>query len=231
MSYLGTPLGYIFASIFLSMSASLTFYFGRFFDRGIADLQSFFEYHPWLYLLLMPAIAMRLWAEERKTGTFELLITLPITVAEAVVGKFLAAWIFSGGVLALSFPLWFTVNYLGNPDNGVILCTYLSSWLMAGGFLALSSCASAVTNNQVIAFVIAVTICFLFMMTGVEIIQVSLKGWAPVWVMETIADLSMMTNFTAVSQGIIDIRNIFYFVSLISLSLAVNTKIIELKKV
>ena len=162
-SYLSTPIGYIFASIFLALSTGLSFHFGKFFDRGIADLQSFFQYHPWLYLLLMPAIAMRLWAEEKKTGTLELLVTLPIYIGEAVVGKFLAAWIFSGGVLALSFPLWITVNYLGNPDNGIIISSYFASWMMAGCFLSLSSCASALTNNQVIAFITGVTICFFFM--------------------------------------------------------------------
>ena len=230
-SYVSTPLGYIFASIFLAMAASLNFYFGKFFDRGIADLEPFFQYHPWLYLLLMPAIAMRLWAEERKIGTLELLMTLPITVGEAVVGKFVAAWIFSGGVLALSFPLWISVNYLGNPDNGIIICNYFASWLMAGGFLTLSSCASALTNNLVISFIIAVTICFLFMMTGVEIIQAGFKDWAPIWATKTLANLSIMTNFNAISQGVIDARNIFYFLSLIVIGLAINSKIIDIKKV
>ena len=229
-SYLSTPIGYIFASIFLALSTGLSFHFGKFFDRGIADLQSFFQYHPWLYLLLMPAIAMRLWAEEKKTGTLELLVTLPIYIGEAVGGKFLAAWIFSGGVLTLSFPLWITVNYLGNPDNGIIISSYFASWMMAGSFLSLSSCASALTNNQVVAFIIGVTICFLFMMTGVDIIQSAFDGWAPFWIINTLGNLSIMKNFNSISLGVIDLRSLTYFFLLITLGLLVNMKIIELKK-
>ena len=229
-SYLSMPIGYIFASIFLALSTGLSFHFGNFFDRGIADLQSFFQYHPWLYLLLMPAIAMRLWAEEKKTGTLELLVTLPIYIGEAVVGKFLAAWIFSGGVLTLSFPLWITVNYLGNPDNGIIMSSYFASWMMAGSFLSISSCASALTNNQVVAFIIGVTICFLFMMTGVDIIQSAFDGWAPFWAINTIGNLSIMKNFNSISLGVIDFRSLTYFSLLITLGLLVNIKIIELKK-
>ena len=229
-SYLSTPIGYIFASIFLAISTGLCFHFGNFFDRGIADLESFFQYHPWLYLLLMPAIAMRLWAEEQKTGTLELLVTLPISLGEAVIGKFLAAWVFSGGVLALSFPLWITVNYLGNPDNGIIISSYFASWMMAGSFLSLSSCASALTNNQVIAFITGVTICFFFMMTGVDIIQSAFKGWAPFWVINTIGNLSIMKNFNSISSGVIDIRSLIYFFLLIITAVLVNIKIIELKK-
>ena len=229
-SYLSTPIGYIFASIFLAISNGLSFHFGNFFDRGIADLESFFQYHPWLYLLLMPAIAMRLWAEEQKTGTLELLVTLPISIGEAVIGKFLAAWVFSGGVLALSFPLWMTVNYLGNPDNGIIISSYFASWMMAGSFLSLSSCASALTNNQVIAFITGVTICFFFMMTGVDIIQSAFNGWAPFWVINTIGNLSIMKNFNSISSGVIDIRSLTYFFLLITAGVLVNIKIIELKK-
>ena len=229
-SYISTPIGYIFASIFLAISTGLSFHLGNFFDRGIADLESFFQYHPWLYLLLMPAIAMRLWAEEQKTGTLELLVTLPIFLGEAVIGKFVAAWVFSGGVLALSFPLWLTVNYLGNPDNGIILSSYFASWMMAGSFLSLSSCASALTNNQVIAFIIGVTICFFFMMTGVDIIQSGFNRWAPSWVINTIGNLSIMKNFNSISSGVIDIRSLIYFFFLISTGLLVNIKIIELKK-
>ena len=173
---------------------------------------------------------MRLWAEEKKTGTLELLVTLPIYIGEAVVGKFLAAWIFSGGVLALSFPLWITVNYLGNPDNGVIISSYFASWMMAGCFLSLSSCASALTNNQVIAFIIGVTICFLFMMTGVDIIQSAFDGWAPFWVINAMGNLSIMKNFNSISLGVIDLRSLTYFLLLITLGLLVNMKIIELKK-
>ena len=174
---------------------------------------------------------MWLCAEEKKTGTLELLVTLPISIGEVVVGKFLAAWIFSGGVLALSFPLWITVNYLGNPDNGIIISSYFGSWMMAGSFLSLSSCASALTNNQVVAFIIGVTICFLFMMTGVDIIQSAFDGWAPFWIINTIGNLSIMKNFNSISSGVIDFRSLTYFFLLITLGLLVNMKIIELKKV
>jgi ABC-2 type transport system permease protein len=229
-AYFGAPLAYVFIVIFLVMAGALTFYFGNFLDRGVADLRPFFQYHPWLYLLLMPAIGMRLWAEERKSGTLEFLMTLPITVGEAVVGKFLAAWIFAGVALALTFPVWLTVNYLGEPDNGVILASYAGSWLMAGGFLALSACASALTSNQVIAFVLAATICFLLMMSGVEIVQTMFTGWAPAWFIATITNLSVMNNFKAISEGVIDLRNLLYFVSLIAVSLMINAAIVEIKK-
>ena len=159
-SYFATPVAYVFIVIFLIMSGAMTFYLGGLYERGQADLNPFFQYHPWLYLFLVPAIAMRLWAEERKSGSIELLMTLPITVGQSVIGKYLAAWIFIGIALVLTFPIWITINYLGNPDNGVILAAYLGSFLMAGGFLAIGSCISALTKNQVIAFIITVVICF-----------------------------------------------------------------------
>ncbi|MAI14818.1 MAG: ABC transporter permease [Rhodospirillaceae bacterium] len=229
-SYFGSSLGYILAAIFVAISAGLTFYFGHFFDRGVADLNAFFQYHPWLHLLLMPALGMRLWAEEIKLGTFEFLICLPVKIIEVVVGKFLAAWIYSGVVLLLTFPLWITVNLTGNPDNGVIFATYGASWLMAGGFLTLSACASAMTSNQAVAFVIAVTMCFLSMMTGVELIQGSFHGWAPEWLTETASQLSMMSNFNEISKGVIDFRNFLYFFSLITMGLLINSLIIAIKK-
>ena len=230
VSYFCSSLGYILAAVFVAISAGLTFYFGHFFDRGVAALRAFFQFHPWLHLLLMPALGMRLWAEENKLGTLEFLISLPVKVTEAVIGKFLAAWIYSGIVLILTFPLWITVNFVGNPDNGVILATYIASWLMAGGFLTLSACASAMTSNQAVAFVIAVTMCFLFMMTGVDLIQGAFKGWAPQWLTSIVSQLSMMSNFDAISNGVIDFRNFLYFVSLIVLGLLINSLIIDIKK-
>jgi ABC-2 type transport system permease protein len=157
----------------------MTFFLGSFFERGQADLAPFFVFHPWLYLLLVPAISMRLWAEERKNGTIELLLTLPLTKMDAVLGKFLAAWLFTGLALALSFPLWITVNVLGSPDNGVILASYLGSWLMAGSFLAIGSCMSALSRNQVIAFITTVVVCFLFTLSGFPLVLDALGGWAP----------------------------------------------------
>ncbi|MEQ9563031.1 MAG: ABC transporter permease subunit, partial [Woeseiaceae bacterium] len=165
-SYFATPVAYVFIVIFLVLMGTFTFYLGGFYERGQADLQPFFSFHPWLYLFLVPAIAMRLWAEERKTGSIELLMTLPITAWQAVLGKFLAAWAFTGIALLLTFPIWITVNYLGDPDNGVIVAAYIGSFLMAGGFLAIGACLSAITRNQVIAFVITVVVSFGFLLSG-----------------------------------------------------------------
>jgi ABC-2 type transport system permease protein len=165
-AYFATPLAYVFIVIFLLAMGAFTFYVGRFFDNGVADLSVFFGYHPWLYLFLVPAIAMRLWAEERRTGTMELLLTLPVPLWATVTGKYLAAWAFIAVALALTFPIWLTVNYLGNPDNGVIAASYLGSLLMAGAYLAIGACMSATTGNQVIAFIVTVVVCFLFAIAG-----------------------------------------------------------------
>src|SRR2546421_11304584 len=159
-AYFATPLAYVFIVIFLVMAGVLTFFLGSFFERGQADLQSFFTFHPWLYLVLIPALSMRLWAEERKSGTIELFLTLPIRLAEAVLGKFLAAWVFAGIALALTFPFWLTVNFLGEPDNGVILAGYLASWLMAGAVLAIGAAVSATTKNQGIALIVTASVVF-----------------------------------------------------------------------
>lgn len=169
-SYFATPLAYVFIVIFLVLAGVFTFYLGNFYERNQADLASFFAFHPWLYLFLVPALAMRLWAEERKSGSIELLMTLPLTRFEAVAGKFLAAWAFAGIALLLTFPMVLTVNYLGEPDNGAILAGYLGSWLLAGGYLAIGSCMSALAKNQVIAFILAVAACFLFMLSGFPLV-------------------------------------------------------------
>ena len=169
-SYFATPVAYVFIVIFLVLSSAFTFYLGNFYERGQADLLPFFSFLPWLYLFLVPAVSMRLWSEERKSGTIELLLTLPITMWQAVMGKFLAAWLFIGIALALTFPLWITVNYLGDPDNGVIFASYLGAWLMAGAFLAIGSCISAATRNQVVAFILTVVVCFLLVMAGFPLV-------------------------------------------------------------
>ena len=229
-SYFATPVAYVFIVIFLIMSGALTFYLGNYFERGQADLNPFFQFHPWLYLFLVPAIAMRLWAEERKTGSIELLMTLPISIGQSVVGKFLAAWVFIGISLVLTFPIWITVNYLGNPDNGVILAAYIGSFLMAGGFLAIGSCISAMTKNQVIAFIITVVICFLFLLAGSPLVLNFFKAWIPQNFVDAISSLSFLTHFASLAKGVIDLRDIIYFVSLIGIWLYANTVIIELKK-
>lgn len=229
-AYFTSPLAYVFIVIFLALSAALTFFMGSFIERGQADLQSFFQFHPWLYLFLIPAIGMRLWAEERKTGTIEFLMTLPVATGAAVIGKFLAAWLFAGAALALTFPIWITVNYLGSPDNGVIVAAYLGSWLMAGAFLAISACVSALTTNQVVAFVVATAVCFLFLMSGLDLVLSAFRGWAPAIVVETVAGLSFLTHYNNIALGVIDLRDVLYFASLIGFSLVVNTAIVELKK-
>ncbi len=228
--YFGSPLAYVFIIIFLALSGALTFYVANWLDRGRADLQAFFDWHPWLYLFLVPAVGMRLWAEERKTGTIEFLTTLPITTVDAVVGKFLAAWLFVGIALALTFPMWLTVNFLGRPDNGVILASYLGSWLMAGGMLAISAAISALTKNQVIAFVLGAAVCFLFLMSGIELVQAAFRGWSPDALIDAVASVSLLSAFDAIAQGMIDLRHVVLFASLIGCSLLINVAVVELKK-
>ena len=229
-SYFATPVAYVFIVIYLIMSAVFTFYLGGFFEREIADLEPFFRFHPWLYLFLVPAIGMRLWAEERKAGTVELLLTLPITATEAVVGKFLAAWLFIGLALFLTFPIWITVNMLGNPDNGVIFAAYLGSWLMAGGFLAISACLSAATRNQVIAFILSVVVCFLFLLSGLPMVLDLFRAWLPQVVIDGIANLSFLVHFTSISRGVLDLRDLLYFVLVIGFWLTANRIVLEMKK-
>ncbi|MEM9628266.1 MAG: ABC transporter permease subunit [Pseudomonadota bacterium] len=228
--YFSSPLAYVFIIIFLALSGGMTFYLGGWLDRGRADLSTFFNWHPWLYLFLVPAIGMRLWAEERRTGTIEFLTTLPVTTTQAVVGKFLAAWLFVGIALILTFPMWLTVNYLGNPDNGVIFAGYIGSWLLAGGMLAISTAISALTKNQVIAFVLAAAVCFLFLMSGVEIVQALFSSWASDSVVDTISNISLLTSFNAIVSGVIDLRHLILFGSLIAISLFINVALVDLKK-
>jgi len=229
-SYFATPVAYVFIVIFLLMSATFTFYLGGFYEREIADLEPFFRFHPWLYLFLVPAIGMRLWAEERKSGTVELLLTLPITATEAVLGKFLAAWLFVGLALFLTFPIWITVNVLGDPDNGVILAAYLGSWLMAGGFLAISACLSAATRNQVVAFILAVVVCFLFLLSGLPMVLELFRGWLPQAMVDAIANLSFLLHFNSISRGVVDLRDLLYFALVIGFWLLANRIVLELKK-
>ncbi len=229
-SYFATPLAYIFIVIFLVLSGVFTFYLGRFYERGQADLVAFFNFIPWLYLVLAPAIAMRLWSEERKSGTIELLMTLPIGTGAAVVGKFLAAWLFMGLALLLTFPIWVTVNYLGEPDNGVILAGYLGSWLMAGGFLAVGSCVSAATKSQVVAFIITLVLCFALVASGFPLVQDAFSHWAPNWVLDGLSALSFLAHFDAISRGVVDFRDLFYFILMIAAWLMATTIMVNLKK-
>jgi ABC-2 type transport system permease protein len=229
-SYFATPLALVFIVFFLVLAAAFAFQFGNFYERGQADLAPFFSFHPWLYLFLIPAISMRLWAEERKSGSIELLMTLPVTTWQAVIGKYLAAWAFAGVALALTFPMWITVNYLGDPDNGAILAGYIGSWLMAGGFLAIGACLSAATRNQVIAFIFTVVLCFGFLFSGFPIVLDIVSGWAPRALVDALASLSFYTHFQAISKGVIDLRDLLYFGTVIGVWLAANTIVLDMKK-
>jgi ABC-2 type transport system permease protein len=229
-SYFLTPVAYVFIVIFLILSNTFTFYLGNFYERSQADLMPFFNFHPWLYLFLVPALSMRLWAEERKSGSIELLMTLPIELWQAVLGKYLAAWLFTALALALTFPIWITVNYLGDPDNGVILAAYVGSLLMAGGFLAVGSCISAATKNQVIAFILSVVACFVLLLSGFSMVLDLFSAWAPQAIVDTIASLSFLTHFASISKGVIDMRDLVYFALLIGVMLYANAIVLELKK-
>ena len=224
--YFSTPIAYVFIVIFLFMNGVFTFFMGDLFARGQADLEPFFTWHPWLYLFLIPALSMRLWAEERRSGTVELLMTLPVTVWQAVLAKYLAAWAFTGIALILTFPVWLTVNYLGDPDNGVVVAAYLGSFLMAGAYLAIGSCISSLTKNQVIAFVVTAVVCFLFTVTGLPMVTNLFSSWAPQAIVETVSSLSFVSNFQDLSRGALDLRNLVYFVSLIVFWLFLNTVVV-----
>ena len=229
-SFFATPLAYVFLLIFLVLSSVFTFYLGGFYESGQANLNPFFNFHPWLYLFLVPALAMRMWAEERKSGTIELLMTLPITRFESVVGKFLAAWVFAGIALLLTFPMVLTVNYLGDPDNGAILTGYLGSWLLVGAYLSVGSCMSALAKNQVIAFILTVSLCFLFVVSGFSLVLDVFNGWAPQLLVDVVATFSFLTRFQAISKGVIDVRDLLYFLSFITAWLMATAVVIDLKK-
>lgn len=229
-SYFATPLAYVFILIFLALAAAFTFYLGGFYERGQADLAPFFGFHPWLYLFLIPAVSMRLWAEERRSGSIELLMTQPITLWQAVLGKFLAAWVFAGLALVLTFPLWLTVNYLGDPDNGAILAAYLGSFLLAGGFLAIGTCMSALTKNATVAFILAVVGCFIFLLAGYPLVLDVFRAWVPQGLVDAIASLSLLTHFEAISKGVIDLRDLLYFAMLIGLFLLDTVIVLDVRK-
>lgn len=229
-NYFTTPVAYVFIVIFLALNGVFTFYVGGWYEREQADLQTFFDYHPLLYLFLIPALSMRLWAEERKTGSIELLMTLPVSTWQAVVGKYLAAWSFTGIALVLTFPVWLTVNYLGDPDNPVIMIGYIGSYLMAGTYLAVGACVSAFTRNQVIAFVIAVVICFVFMLSGTPMVLDVFQGWLPQALINTISGMSITTHYNSILKGVIDLRDIVFFFSFIACWLLANIIAVEMKK-
>jgi ABC-2 type transport system permease protein len=220
----------VFIEIFLLLAGVFTYYLGGFYERGQADLQPFFSFHPWLYLCLVPAVSMRLWSEERKSGTIELLLTLPVTMWQAVLGKFLAAWTFIGIALALTFPIWLTVNYLGDPDNGVVFASYLGSLLMAGAFLAVGACLSAATRNQVVAFILTAVVCFGLLLSGFPLVLDFFRALFPQFVVDAVANLSFLTHFAAIAKGVLDLRDVLFFLLSIGFWLHASAVVIDLKK-
>ena len=229
-SYFVTPVAYVFLVIFLVLSGILTFYVGDFYDRGIADLQPFFVMHPWLYLILVPAVSMRLWAEEAKSGTLELLLTLPINLWQAMLGKFLAAWFFVGLALLLTFPVWVTVNYLGSPDNGIIIAGYVGSWLMAGAFLAIGACLSTITSSQVVAFILTAVVCVLLILAGQSQVLDFFQGTLPRRLVNGVAHLSMLRHYEGIARGVLDVRDLLYFVLTIAAWLTAGVLVLDMKR-
>ncbi|MCD6338666.1 MAG: ABC transporter permease [Verrucomicrobia bacterium] len=227
--YFASPVAYVFLVIFLVLVGFFTFNrnLGGFFERGEASLFAFFVWHPWLYLFLVPAAGMRLWAEERRLGTIELLLTMPVTSTQAILGKFLASWFFLALALALTFPVVITVSYLGDPDGGLIVCGYLGSFLMAGSFLAVSSMTSAMTRNQVISFILSLVICLFLILAGWAPVQNMLVGWAPAWLVDLVASFSVMPHFAAFQRGVIDLGDLVYFLCVIAFGLFVTGVIIR----
>lgn len=225
--YFATPVAYVFLVIFVALAGVLAFYAGRFLERGQADLQPFFSFHPWLYLVLIPALAMRLWAEERRAGTIEFLLTLPVTPTQAVIAKFLAAWVFAAVALVLTAPMWLTVEYLGSPDHGVILASYIGSFLLAGAYLAIGSALSALSRSQAVAFILAAAACFVLTVLGSPVVLAIASGWAPPGIVEALATFSVLAHFDDIARGVIDLRAIVFLGSTILLFLVVNVLVLE----
>lgn len=225
--YFASPVAYVFIVIFLLLAGFFTFMAGGFFERGEASLTSFFVWHPWLYLFLVPAVGMRLWSEERRLGTMELLLTMPITPWQAIVGKFLASWIFLALALLLTFPLVFTVLYLGPADVGVIFAGYVGSCLLAGAYLAISCMTSALTRNQVVSFILSVVACLFLILAGWPPVTNLLVRWAPNWLVKGVAAFSVMPHFDGIQRGVLDSRDLLYFASLVGFALFSTSVIIR----
>jgi len=225
--YFGSPVAYVFIVVFLLLCGFFTFSLSRFYEMGQADLRSFFEWHPWIFLFLVPAVGMRLWAEERRTGTIELILTLPVTLAGVIIGKFLAAWFFIGVALLLTFPMVLTVIYLGDPDLGAIFCAYFGSFLMAGAYLSVGSMTSSMTQNQVISFILSVVICLFFVLAGWPPVTDVLSGWAPAWLVDVVSGFSFMSHFTSMERGVLDLRDLTYYISVMFFMLFANSVILQ----
>ena len=230
VSYFESPVAYVFMVVFLTLLGFLTFLVSRFYEIGQADLRPFFFWHPWLFLILVPAAAMRLWAEERRSGTIETLFTLPVTMTEAILGKFLAAWIFIGLIIALTFPIVLTTGYLGNPDKGAIFGGYIGSLLLAGAYLAVGMLTSALTRNQVISFVISLMICLFLLLAGWPPVTNLLVNWAPDWLVNGVAAFGFMPHYEAFQKGVMDSRDFMYYLSVIVFMLFGTYVVLENRK-
>ena len=217
--YFVSPAAYVFVIIFLVMSGFFTFMMSNFFKAADASLGAFFYWHPWLYLILVPALAMHLWSDEKRLGTNELLFTLPVTLFECVISKFLAAWLFIALALLLTFPMIGTVFYLGHPDINTILSGYLGSFLLAGSYLAIASFTSSISKSQVVSFIISVVICFFLILAGWPQVTDMLVEWAPRGLIDIVAAFSVWPHFQNMQRGIIDFRDILYFCSIIAFAL------------
>lgn len=229
-AYFATPLAAVFLVVFLFMAGVFSFSMGGLFERGQADMRSFFQFVPWLFLFLAPALSMRLWAEERRLGTIEILTTLPISLWDTVVGKFLAAWSFSLVALALTVPLWITVSWLGDPDQGVIAAGYIASAMVAGIFLAIGGFVSALTKNQVIAFVVTIVACFLVLLSGFPLVLNFFRGWVSPAAVDAIASVSVLTHFNSLMRGVVEFRDVVYFVSGIFALMVATTFVVDWRK-
>lgn len=225
--YFGSPVAYVFIVIFLLLNGFFTFMVSRFFEAGQADLQGFFSWHPWIFLFLVPAVGMRLWAEERRTGTIELILTLPISLTQLILGKFLAAWLFIGVALVLTFPMFLTVIYLGDPDTGAIFSAYLGSFLLAGAYLSVGCMTSSLTRNQVIGFILSVVICLFLVLAGWPPVTNFFSGWAPAWLVNIVSGFSFMSHFTSIERGVIDLSDLCYYLSVIFFMLFANGVILQ----
>ena len=226
-AYFASPVAYVFIVIFLLLAGFFTFSVGQFFELGEASLTSFFYWHPWLYLFLVPAVGMRLWSEERRQGTLELLLTMPVTTWQAILGKFLASWAFLAIALLLTFPIVLTVNYLGDPDNGIVFAGYIGSLLLAGAYLAISSMTSAMTRNQVVSFIVSVVICLFLIIAGFGPVTDLLTNWGSAALVDTVASFSVITHFDPFQKGIVDIRDVIFFLSVIAFALFTTGVIIR----
>ncbi len=230
MSYFESPVAYVFMVVFLMLIGFLTFFVSRYYEHGQADLRGFFFWHPWMFLILVPAATMRLWAEERRTGTIETLLTLPVTITQAILGKFVAAWIFIAIILALTFPIVLTTAYLGDPDRGAILGGYIGSLLLAGACLAVGVLTSALTRNQVISFVLSLVICLFLLLAGWPPVTDLLVHWAPEWLVRGVTAFSFMPHYEAFQKGVLDLRDFAYYLSVITFMLFGTHLVLESRK-